>query len=328
MRLASRRLGRDGELLVVARDLASAASAAHIAPTLQAALETWEAVEPGLRKLDALVNAGTAPAQFTLDQAALDAPLPRAWQWLDGSAYPQHGELMAKAFSRPRIESEFPLMYQGLSHQFLGPRDPVPFPSQEDGIDFEGEFAVVTGAVPMAASPQVASRSIRLVMQINDWSLRKLAAQEVKTGFGWILAKPACSAAPIAVTPDELGGAWRDSRLHATLEVRRGEDIFGRVPAEEMAYGFDELIAHAARTRDLCAGTVIGSGTVSSSRYAQVGSCCISERQAIEMIAQGTAQTRYLQYGERVRMTSYADGSPVPLFGILDNAVVRPTPRQ
>jgi fumarylacetoacetate (FAA) hydrolase len=326
VKLASRRAGRDGELLVVARDLASAASAARLAPTLQSALDDWERVEPALQNLYAQVNAGSAPDQFALDQASLDAPLPRAWQWLDGSAYPQHGELMAKAFSRPKIETDFPLMYQGLSHRFFASGDPVPFPSEADGIDFEGEFAVVTGAVPMGASRSLAAASIRLIMQVNDWSLRKLAAQEVKTGFGWILSKPTCAAAPIAITPDELGAAWRDCRLHATLEVRRGEEIFGRVPGDEMAYGFDELIVHAARTRELCAGTIIGSGTVSSARYAEVGSCCISERQAIEMIAQGEAQTRYLQYGEKVRMTSYVEGSRLPLFGVLESPVVRSAP--
>lgn len=310
---------------MIARDLASCASAAHIAPTLQAALDDWDAVAPQLEALYARVNEGSVKDQAPLDAAALDAPLPRAWQWLDGSAYAQHGELMAKAFSRPKIESDFPLMYQGLSHQFLGPRDAIVFPSEEDGIDFEGEFAVVTGAVPMAAGRQVAAQSIRLVMQINDWSLRKLAAQEVKTGFGWLLCKPACSAAPIALTPDELGDAWRNCRVHATLEVRRGEEVFGRVPSDEMSYGFDELIVHAARTRALCAGTIVGSGTVSSSRYAEVGSCCISERQAIEMIAQGAAQTRYLRYGERVRMTASAAGFNVPLFGAMDNAVAKLT---
>jgi fumarylacetoacetate (FAA) hydrolase len=321
MKLASKRKGRDGELLVVARDLASAASAAHIAPTLQAALDDWDGVAPALEALYARVNDGSAPGLAALDAMALDAPLPRAWQWLDGSAYAQHGELMARAFSRPKIESDFPLMYQGMSHQFLGPRDAVVFPSEEEGIDFEGEFAVVTGAVPMAAGRQTAANSIRLIMQVNDWSLRKLAAQEVKTGFGWLLCKPACSAAPIALTPDELDGAWQNCRLNATLEVRRGEEIFGSVPADEMSYGFDELIVHAARTRALCAGTIVGSGTVSSSRYAEVGSCCISERQAIEMIAQGAAQTRYLRYGERVRMTAFTAGSSAPLFGVMDNAV-------
>ncbi len=324
MKLASRRKGRDGELLVVARDLASCASAAHIVPTLQSALDDWDGVAPALESLYARVNAGSAPGQSALDVTLLDAPLPRAWQWLDGSAYEQHGELMAKAFSRPKIESEYPLMYQGLSHQFLGPRDPVVFPSEEDGIDFEGEFAVITGTVPMAASGQVAAKAIRLIMQINDWSLRKLAAKEVKTGFGWLLSKPACSAAPIALTPDELGDAWRNCRLNATLEVRRGEEVFGRVPADAMSYGFDELIVHAARTRMLCAGTIVGSGTVSSSRYAEVGSCCISERQAIEMIAHGSAQTRYLSYGERVRMRAFAEGGSAPLFGVMDSTVAAP----
>jgi fumarylacetoacetate (FAA) hydrolase len=324
MKLASRRKDRDGELIVVARDLASSASAAHIAPTLQAALDDWDIVAPALEALYARVNEGSAPGQAALDATTLDAPLPRAWQWLDGSAYAQHGELMAKAFSRPKIESDFPLMYQGISHQFLGPRDPVVFPSEDDGIDFEGEFAVVTSSVPMAVSRQEAAKSIRLVMQVNDWSLRKLAAQEVKTGFGWLLSKPACAAAPIALTPDELGAAWRNCILTATLEVRRGEEVFGRVPADEMGYGFDELIVHAARTRSLCAGTIVGSGTVSSSRYAEVGSCCISERQAIEMIAHGAAQTRYLRYGERVRMTAFAGGSSAPLFGTMDSIVVAP----
>jgi fumarylacetoacetate (FAA) hydrolase len=324
MKLASRRKGRDGELLVVARDVASCVSAAHIAPTLQAALDDWEVVAPALESLYARVNEGSAPGQSALDVTLLDAPLPRAWQWLDGSAYEQHGELMAKAFSRPKIESDFPLMYQGISHQFLGPRDPVVFPSEDDGIDFEGEFAVVTSTVPMSANRQVAAKSIRLIMQVNDWSLRKLAAREVKTGFGWLWSKPACSAAPIALTPDELGSAWQKCRLHATLEVHRGDEVFGRVPADAMSYGFDELIVHAARTRMLCAGTIVGSGTVSSSRYAEVGSCCISERQAIEMIAHGAPQTRYLGYGERVRMSAFVDGSDARLFGVMDSTVARP----
>jgi len=326
MKLASRRKGRDGELLVVARDLASSASAMHIAPTLQTALEEWDRLAPALEELYTRVNEGRAPGQSALDVAALDAPLPRAWQWLDGSAYAQHGELMATAFSRPKIQSAFPLMYQGLSHQFLAPRDQVLFPSEEDGIDFEGEFAVLTGAVPLGASPQVAANSIRLVMQVNDWSLRKLAAQEVKTGFGWLLSKPACSAAPIALTPDELGSAWQHCRLNATLEIWRGEQVFGRVPADGMSCGFDELIVHAARTRALCAGTIVGSGTVSSSRYQEVGSCCISERQAIEMISQGAAQTGYLRYGERIRMSAFAAGFSVPLFGVMDSVVAAPAP--
>jgi len=322
MKLASRRQGRDGELLVVSRDLASAVAATGIAPDMQSALDDWQRVAPALSRLSVQLNAGKAPDAFALDEATLDAPLPRAWQWLDGSAFAQHGALMAKAFNRAPHEPGMPLMYQGMSNRFLGPRDPVPFVSEADNIDFEGEFAVITGNVPMAADRSTAAAAICLVMQLNDWSLRRYAALEVKTGFGWLLAKPVCSAAPIAVTLDELGTAWRDQRVHATLEVRRGEKVFGRVPGDEMGCGFDELIVHAARTRELCAGTIVGSGTVSSSRYAEVGSCCISERQAIEMIAQGKAQTGYLQYGERVRMAAFAAGDTVPLFGTLDNTVV------
>lgn len=321
MKLASRRQGRDGALLVVARDLATAADATAIAPTMQAALDDWDRLAPALAKLYSQLNAGTAAGAFALDEATLDAPLPRAWQWLDGSVFPQHAALMARAFNRPHIEHEFPLMYQGMSHCFLGPRDPAVFPSEDDGIDFEGEFAVITGDVPMAAPRATAGAGIRLVVQVNDWSLRRYGGIEVKTGFGWILGKPACSVAPIAVTPDEFGAAWQDHRLHARLEVRRNEEAFGNVPGDEMANGFDELIAHAARTRALCAGTLVGSGTVSSSRYAEVGSCCISERQAIDMIA-GRAPTSFLRFGERVRMRAFLEGQSLPLFGTLDNTVM------
>ena len=326
MKLASSRAGRDGALLVVSRDLATAVAAADIAPTMQAALDDWDAVAPALTALYSRLNAGTAQGAFPLDQATLDAPLPRAWQWLDGSAFSQHGALMAKAFGRPPIESDYPLMYQGMSHRFIGPHDPVAFAREEDGIDFEGEFAVITGDVQMGSGREIAGASIRLVAMVNDWSLRRLTAAEVKTGFGFVLAKPACSAAPIVVTPGELRPAWRNFRVDAAMEVLRGDTVFGRVPATEMQYGFDELVAHAARTRDLCAGTIIGSGTVSSAQYAQVGSCCISERQAIEMIDHGRATTPYLRFGERIRMAAYAPGEAVPLFGSMDNLVTRSGP--
>jgi fumarylacetoacetate (FAA) hydrolase len=321
MKLASRRQGRDGALLVVARDLATAVDATGIAPTLQAALDDWDRVAPALAQLYSQLNGGKAANAFALDEATLDAPLPRAWQWLDGSVFPQHAALMARAFNRQHVQPDFPLMYQGMSHRFLGPRDPVAFPSEDDAIDFEGEFAVITGDVPMAASRAEAGAAIRLVVQVNDWSLRRYGGIEVKTGFGWILGKPACSMAPIAVTPDEFGAEWRDHRLHARLEVRRDEESFGNVPADEMGAGFDELIAHAASTRSLCAGTLVGSGTVSSSRYAEAGSCCISERQAIDMIA-GRPATPFLRFGERVRMRAFVEGSAAPLFGTLDNTVM------
>jgi fumarylacetoacetate (FAA) hydrolase len=321
VKLASRSAGRDGELLVVSADLKMAVAATAIAPTLQAALDDWDAVAPALGQLYGHLNAGTAPGSFGLAGVALDAPLPRAWQWLDGSAFAQHGALMAKAFNRPPIDSDGPLMYQGMSHRFLGPLDPVHFPDEQDGIDFECEFAVITGDVRMGSGRQAAGAAIRLVALVNDWSLRRLTGVEVKTGFGFVRAKPACSAAPVVVTPEELGPAWRDFRVRAIMEVRRGDEIFGRVPADEMEFGFDELVAHAASTRDLCAGTLIGSGTVSSSRYAEVGSCCISERQAIEMIAHGRAATSYLRFGERVRMEAFAQDDSRSLFGAADNTV-------
>jgi fumarylacetoacetate (FAA) hydrolase len=212
-------------------------------------------------------------------------------------------------------------MYQGLSHEFLGPNDDVPLPSEADGIDFEGEFAVVTDAVPMGVAAADALDHVRLIVQLNDWSLRTIAPIEMKTGFGWIQAKPACSMAPLAITPDELGAAWRDGRIEARMRVWRGEEAFGDVPSREMSFGFHELIAHAARTRDLCAGTIIGSGTVSSAAYAEVGSCCIAERRAIEMIEFGAPQTGFLSFGERVRMSAWADPGGAA-FGQLDQRVV------
>ena len=315
----------DGRLVVVARDIEHVAVADGIASTLQEALDRWDDVLEPLGALYHSLNAGTAAKAAASAAVRFMAPLPRAWQWLDGSAFPQHGILMAKAFDRAPFESEWPLMYQGMSHLFHGPTDDVPFVAETDGIDFEGELGVITGPVPMGASRAEAAAGIRLAVQINDWSLRHYAPREMKTGFGWILAKPACGMAPIAMTPDELGGAWQNHRILATLHVERNGERFGAVPATEMELGFDELIAHAARTRPLCAGTLIGSGTVSHSRYRDVGSCCISERRAIEMIDhEGVASTPFLAFGERVRMLAVGEGSELPLFGVLDQRVVCP----
>lgn len=314
----------DGRLVVVARDLEQVAVADGIARTLQEALERWDSVLGRLQALYDELNAGTAAKAVASAGMRFMAPLPRAWQWLDASAFPQHGILMAKAFDRAPFETEWPLMYQGLSHLFYGANDDIPFVAEADGIDFEGEYGVITGPVAMGASRAEAAASIRLAVQINDWSLRRFAPLEMKTGFGWILAKPACGVAPIAVTPDELGSAWQNQRIVATLVVERSGERFGAVPATEMDRGFDELIAHAARTRPLCAGTLVGSGTVSHSRYREVGSCCISERRAIEMIDHGgAASTPFLSFGERVRMLALREEQELPLFGVLDQRVVR-----
>lgn len=317
----------DGQLLVVASDRQRAADARAVAFTLQDALERWDETEGQLRALAARLASGEAGLGRPLDKWSLLAPLPRAWQWLDGSAFSTHGDLMAEAFHQPPIAATMPLMYQGMSHRFIASTADVPFLSEDDGIDFEGEFGILTDAVAMGTKSGDARRHIRLVVQINDWSLRRLAPVEMKTGFGWILAKPACSMAPFALTPDELGPLWERQRVQALLRVERDGARFGAVPATEMGHGFDELVAHAAATRDLCAGTVIGSGTVSHSGYREHGSCCIAERRAIEMIDKdGKASTAYLQFGERVRMAAYGKDSAVPLFGVMDQAVVRREP--
>lgn len=318
----ARTSGPDGRLLVVSRDQRTAAPAAGIASSLREALEHWDAVRPALEALYDALNDDRATEAFPFDPLHADAPLPRAWQWLDASAFPAHGQLMQRAFDLPAIPTVPPLMYQGLSHCFLGPADDVPLPSEADGIDFEGEFGIVTGDVPMGCPADAALSHIRLLVQINDWSLRAIAPVEMKTGFGWIHAKPACSMAPIAVTPDEFGAAWRDGRLAATLRIERNGERFGDVPSGEMQFGFHELIAHAARTRALCAGTVIGSGTVSSRDYRVTGSCCIAERRAIEMIDAGAPATAFLGFGERVRMAARVEGQGEP-FGVLDQRVVK-----
>lgn len=307
----------DGRLHVVSRDNTRCAPA-QAAETLQALMEDWTGLAPALEAEYAALNAGGG-APF--DAATALAPLPRAWQWLDGSAYDSHGELMQKVFNLAPTPKGRPLMYQGLSDRFLGATQDVTLPSEEDGIDFEGEYGVICDAVPMGTPEEAARAQIRLVVQINDWSLRTLAPVEMKTGFGWVQAKPACSAAPVAITPDELGDAWRDARVDLPLFVDLNGERFGAAEGYPMAYGFDQLVAHAARTRDLVAGTIIGSGTVSNENFREVGSSCISERRGIELMDKGEAQTPYMSFGDRVRMECKTrDGEP--LFGVIEQKVV------
>ncbi|MBB4087468.1 fumarylacetoacetate hydrolase family protein [Sphingomonas carotinifaciens] len=312
MRLATRANGRrDGALIVVSGD------GTRYLPTdgtMQSALDQWHRCEQVLRALAVRLDAGQGEP---LDPETLLAPLPRAWQWLDGSAFATHGELMQQAFRLPPIETDRPLMYQGMSHRFLSGHADVALPSEADGIDFEGEFAIVTDDVPMGCSADDALGHIHLILLLNDWSLRAIAPIEMKTGFGWVQAKPACSVAPFAVTPDELGDAWRDGRVCLPLSVEVNGTWFGSPLGDAMAYGFHELIAHAARTRDLPAGTIIGSGTVSNANHAEVGSTCLSERRAIEMIEHGSPQTPFLRFGDRVAMHAG------DRFGRLDQQVVR-----
>jgi fumarylacetoacetate (FAA) hydrolase len=311
---------RDGALVVVAHDLAVATSAAAIAPTLQDALERWTEVEPALRALAAALARGDVAETFDYATAAAMAPLPRCWQWLDGSAYESHGDLMSTVFGMDPIPKGRPLMYQGMSDRFYGPHDDIPFVSEADGIDFEGEFGVIVDEVPMGTDAATAAGHIRLIVQINDWSLRTLAPIEMKTGFGWVQAKPPCSIAPVAVTPDELGGAWRDGRVALPLVVEWNGAHFGAANGYPMAFSFAELVAHAARTRTLCAGTIIGSGTVSNANFREIGSSCIAERRGIEILDTGAPVTGFMRFGDRVRMEARADDG-TPVFGAIDQRV-------
>ena len=312
---------RDGRLLVVAPDGAQAADAGAVAPSLIAALQGWREAEPRLRQLSEQLAAGAAQS-FALDPARLLAPLPRAPQWLDGSAFLNHGRLMEAAFGAPPIP-DFditPVMYQGASDDFLGPHADCPFVSEDDGIDCEGEFGVIVDEVAMAATPEEAASRIRLIVQINDWSLRKLGAYEMPRGFGFLQAKPSTSFAPFAVTPDELGGAWREGRVHLRLGVYRNGERIGAAHGGQMAFSFPQLVAHAARTRRLTAGCIVGSGTVSNQERA-AGSSCLAEVRVIEKLTHGEPRTPFLSFGERIAMEAMQDdGRPGP-FGRLDQRV-------
>jgi fumarylacetoacetate (FAA) hydrolase len=319
MRLATLPNGTlDGRLHIVSRDNARC-TPAKAAETMQSALESWDDLRPALEAEYAELNAGGGEA---FDAAQALAPLPRAWQWLDGSAYESHGDLMDAVFKMPPKEKTGrPLMYQGMSDRFIAPTGDVPFRSEDDGIDFEGEFGVITKATPMGTK-ETAEDHIALLVQINDWSLRKLAPVEMKTGFGWVQAKPACSMAPVAITIDELGDAWRDARVDLPLNVFWNGERFGAPGGYDMAFSLADLVAHGAYSRDLVPGTVIGSGTVSNESYRVVGSACIAERRGIETIDEGEAKTPFMSFGDTVRMECVAaDGSP--LFGAIDQKVAK-----
>lgn len=320
MKLATQDNGTpDGALVVVSADGTRFLGASDVAGTMQAALDGWATAEPALRPLADRLAAGEGESAAGM---AFAAPLPRAWQWLDGSAFRSHGELMETLFGTEPPPAGRPLMYQGLSHQFLSATADVPLPREEDGIDFEGEFGIITDFVPMGVTPDQAMAHIKLVVQINDWSLRALAPIEMKTGFGWVQAKPACSIAPFAVTPDVLGDAWREGRVHLPLSVDWNGKHFGDALGGVMEFGFHDLVAHAASTRSLCAGTIIGSGTVSNSNFREIGSSCIAERRGIEMLDEGKPRTEFMRFGDTVRMEArLPDGGM--LFGAIDQKVIR-----
>jgi len=319
MKLATRASGGpDGELIVVSRDIRRALRADGVA-TMQQALDAWDEVAPRLRAQYAALNAG---AGEPLDLGALAAALPRAWQFLDASAFLAHNHILAEAwgFAR-RAESDPPLMYQGLSDRFYPAHGEVPFRSEADAIDFEAEYGVILGRTPLGVTPEAALAHVRLLVIINDWSLRAFGPEEMKAGFGFLHAKPPSAMSAIAVTPDELGDAWRDGRIALKLRVHRGEALFGEPDGAAMSYGFGQLIAHAATTRDLCAGTVLGSGTVSNFDAATVGSGCIAERKALDTLDPSRAATAFLRFGERVRLEAF-DAAGQSVFGPMDQRVV------
>jgi fumarylacetoacetate (FAA) hydrolase len=325
MKLATIRNGtRDGTLHVVSRDLRRMADASAVARSLQQALDDPQAW-PGLARLSAALDSG-ALAGAAFDQAQASAPLPRAYQWLDASAFPSHGRLMQRAFGfAPDMHADAGvLMYQGASDAFIGPRDDILVADEAAGIDFEAEVGVIVDDVPMGADAETAAASIRLLVLLNDVSLRACAPAEMRTGFGFLHAKPATAFAPVAITPDEAAGAWRDGRLHLPVDVSWNGAVFGRPHAGEMAASFPELIAWIARTRRLAAGTVIGSGTVSNASYAEVGSACIAERRAIEAIELGAPRTGFMRFGDTVRIGVRHAGED--LFGTIEQSVARHAP--
>lgn len=325
MKLATLRDGSlDGRLIVVSRDLRTATHAKSVVPNLRLAVEDWDSVAPRLAALYDRLNRGDVDDFFEFPATEVAAPLPRTWQWLDGSAFHSHGDLMERAFGHAPLEGKLtrPLMYQGASDDLIGACQDMPLTSEADGIDFEAEIAVVVDRVPMGTAAEAALRHVKLVMLANDASLRSLALVEMKTGFGWIHAKPSTSFSPVAVTPDELGPAWHNGRLHGPVHVSWNGRQFGCPDAGAMGFGFHELIAHAAYSRNLSAGTIIGSGTVSNAEYDVVGSACISERRAIEIAEQGRPLTDYMRFGDRVRIEMF-DSSGQSIFGAIDQRVVR-----
>lgn len=315
------RESRDGVLCVVSRDLKRAVRATEVAGSLRAAVEAWADAKPKLEAIAKSLEADKVAGEFLVDQKQFHSPLPRAFQWADGSAFLHHVKLVRQARKAEMPPSFYhdPLIYQGSSDDFLAPTDDIPQIDFAHGTDFEGEVAVVTTDVPMGASPERALAAVALVMIVNDVSLRGLVPEELAKGFGFFQSKPHSAFAPFAVTPDELGSAWREGRLHLPLLVEYNGESFGRADAGAMHFHFGQLIAHAARTRTVAAGSIIGSGTVSNEDQSR-GSSCLVERRMLEQIADGAARTSFMKVGDRIRIEMKgADGASI--FGAIDQRV-------
>jgi fumarylacetoacetate (FAA) hydrolase len=326
--------GRDGTLVVVNRALTHCRAVPHIARTLQAALDDWEAVVSPLRHVYAALNSGAFKDSDAFDPADCHSPLPRAYQWADGSAYVNHVELVRRARGA-ELPPEFwtdPLMYQGGSDSFVGPRDPVFALDEAWGIDLEAEVAVITGDVPMGATPAAAAQAIRLLLLVNDVSLRNLIPAELAKGFGFLQSKPATAFSPVAVTPDELGDDWRDGKVHRPLTVHLNGALFGNPDAgTDMVFNFPQLVAHLAKTREVETGSIIGSGTVSNKQgglhgssiaSGGVGYCCLAEVRMYETIETGKPQTPFLKFGDTVRIEMF-DRNGASIFGAIEQCVAK-----
>ncbi|MBS0358296.1 MAG: fumarylacetoacetate hydrolase family protein [Proteobacteria bacterium] len=314
---------RDGELCLVSKDLQCAVKVTEIVPTLQQLLDNWNVYEKPLQTIYTKLNAKTADNIFSFDPEQVMAPLPRAYQWADGSAYVNHVELVRKARGAEMPQNFWtdPLMYQGGSDKLLGPYEDIEVISEEFGIDFEGEVAVITDDAPMGVKAEVASQHIKLLMLVNDVSLRNLIPEELNKGFGFFQSKPATAFSPVAVTPDELGSAWDGKKVNLPLHVYYNNELFGHPNAGiDMTFDFPRLISHAAKTRYLSSGSIIGSGTVSNTDRTQ-GAACIMERRMLEIIKEGKASTPFMHFGDSVRIEMF-DAQGQSIFGAINQKVV------
>jgi len=325
MKLASlKNATRDGQLVVVNKQLTKAVTVTDIAHTLQQALDNWEELSPKLEEVYRALNANELNDTIEFDQSECESPLPRAFQWADGSAYVNHVELVRKARNAEMPETFWtdPLMYQGGSDAFIGPKDDIPVASEDYGIDFESEVAVITDDVPMGASAEVAQKHIKLLMLVNDVSLRNLIPGELAKGFGFFSSKPSSAFSPVAVTPDELGGSWDGKKLHLPLTTHLNETLFGQPNCGvDMTFDFPTIVAHAAKTRPLSAGCIVGSGTISNYDRS-AGSSCLAEKRMLEIIADGKPSTSFMKFGDKVRIEMF-DENDESIFGAIDQTVVK-----
>jgi fumarylacetoacetate (FAA) hydrolase len=324
MKLASYNNGRrDGQLMLVSRDLTKSVAVPAIAHTMQQLLDGWDLLKPQLQELYDALNEGMLDNAQAFDEAKCLSPLPRAYQWADGSAYVNHVELVRKARGAEMPETFWtdPLFYQGGSDSFIAPKADIPLASEDWGIDFESEIAIITDDVPMGVSSDNAAKHIKLLMLVNDVSLRNLIPGELAKGFGFFQSKPSSSFSPVAVTPDELGARWEDSKVHLPLITHLNGELFGRPNAGvDMTFNFSQLVSHVAKTRPLGAGAIIGSGTISNYDRS-AGSSCLAEKRMLEVIAEGKATTPFMRFGDTVRIEMLDDNN-VTIFGSIDQKVV------